>query len=194
MVAFRGSGSRVPSQFTIELFRLSSGPAARLVSRWLAARRREREPGALAGLADRAGSKHTGDSRNRGIAGLRAVGRDGRPNRNGPPLEIGDKHVAGARGADTSVRARAGIRRSRRRRGCLCPRAAARCRLRRSCGVAAFRSEAHAGAIPSTSGGAPVHVGCSPIQKPFDLVSPKGGAGWRDGNGLKRTHTHVDSR
>jgi hypothetical protein len=33
----------------------------------------------------------------------------------------GDKHVAGARGADTCVRARAGIRRLRRRCGCLCP-------------------------------------------------------------------------
>jgi hypothetical protein len=32
----------------------------------VAARPREREPGALAGLADQAGSKHTGDSRNRG--------------------------------------------------------------------------------------------------------------------------------
>jgi hypothetical protein len=36
-----------------------------------------------------------------------------------PP--IGDKRVAGARGADTCVRASAGIRHSRRRRGCLCP-------------------------------------------------------------------------
>ena len=49
LVAFRGSGSRVVSRITIERFRLSSGPEARSAFTTVAARPREREPGALAG-------------------------------------------------------------------------------------------------------------------------------------------------
>jgi hypothetical protein len=48
--------------------RLSSGPGARSASVRVAARPREREPGALAVLADQGDSKHPGDFRNRGNA------------------------------------------------------------------------------------------------------------------------------
>ena len=58
--------------------RSSSGPGAGSVLTRVAARPREREPGALAGLADQAGSKHTGDSRNRGKGG-QPVWRSRRP-------------------------------------------------------------------------------------------------------------------
>ena len=50
-------------------FRVSSGPGARSALTRVAARPREREPGALAGCADQAGSKHPDDSRNRGKGG-----------------------------------------------------------------------------------------------------------------------------
>ena len=45
--------------------RSSSGPGAGSALTRVAARLRGREPGALAGLVDQPGSKHTGDSRNR---------------------------------------------------------------------------------------------------------------------------------
>ena len=51
-------------------------------------------------------------------------------------------------------------------RGSGCPKAAARCRLRRGCGVAAFRSVRRAGGTPNGTNGAPALVGCSPMRKP----------------------------
>jgi hypothetical protein len=64
-------------------------------------------------VVDEAASKHLGGSRNRGIAGLRAVGRDGRPNRNGPRLEIGDEQVARQRPESSPAFVRAGVPRLR---------------------------------------------------------------------------------
>ena len=86
------SGGRIP--WPVRSCCWSSRPGARSASTRVAARRQEREPGALAGRRESAGSKHTGDSRNRGKGG-QLVWPITTPDRRGR----GDAHLWRMRGA-----------------------------------------------------------------------------------------------
>ncbi len=105
----------------------SSGPGARSALTRVAARPREREPGALTGRRGRAGRKHTGDSRIRGKAGLPsdpARSRDHRRRHGSRDWRVARPEAVGDSGPHSCSRVYARWRRSR---GRVCPEEAARC-------------------------------------------------------------------